>query len=177
MSILVGAAAPPKSAYLPSQGRFNKTLWPVGLAILLGTFIVVQIYLVTLAGRSFEGPDQVDYYRMGLDYNKEIKRQEAQRSLGWKLTSNLPAQLPATDHFPMAISAVDRQGRHLQGTLMLTLRQPATKRLDQKVKVELQGDQYKADMKLSAGVWDVTMEFHSSSFRWTQTKRIFVTPQ
>ena len=135
------------------------------------------VYLVNLACRNFEGPDQVDYYKMGLDYSKEIKRQEAQRALGWKLTSNLPSQLPSTDHFPLKVSAVDRQGRHLKGSLLLSLRQPATKRLDRRFLVEQRGDEYHADLQLPPGVWHVTMEFQSSSFRWTHTDRIFVTPR
>jgi nitrogen fixation protein FixH len=149
----------------------------MGITLVLAGFVSIQMYLVRLANTGFEGPDNVDYYKMGLEYNKEIQRQEAQRQLGWKLTSNLQDSLAPSAHFPLQIEAVDRTGRHIPGDLKVYLRQPATKRLDLKLPVTLRGEEYSADLKLEPGVWDVTMELQAQSFRWIQTKRVFVRPQ
>jgi hypothetical protein len=65
----------------------------------LALFVAVQIGMVTLAVTTFEGPDEPGYYKMGLEHD---------RARQVRLSTNLPAQLPAAK--PFALKASVPQG-------------------------------------------------------------------
>lgn len=149
----------------------SKNIWPWGLTLWLVTFLTIQVNLVKLSAKGFEGPDGVDYYKDGLDYNRERLRQEAQRQLGWHLNPMLTLN-PKGVH--IELNPRDREGRALQGELTLQVRQPATKRSDRKVTLKLENGRYQADVALNPGVWDLNFQFNCASFRFLQSRRVEV---
>ena len=152
---------------LPSR----KNIWPWGLTVWLVAFMAIQFHLVRLSAGGFEGPDGVDYYKDGLDYNREKLRQEAQRQLGWRLN---PAILCSPKNVHVELNPRDREGRALQGELFVLMRQPATKRADKKIPLRFEAGRYKADIALEPGVWDLNFEFNCASFRFVQSRRVVV---
>ena len=151
-----------------------KNIWPIGLAAWLIFFVCAQFTMVYFSRQGFEGPDQVDYYKLGLDYNRERQRQEAQHKLGWKLAVALPEQIHGGQPFDLRVGASDRQGRQLEGELFVLLRQPVTKRFDRKVPLVRKGSSYTSQITLAPGVWDLNFEFRCASFRYLHTRRVFV---
>ena len=51
-----------------SKKSFNP--WPIGLATVLVCFCVIQFSLVAVASSGFEGLDDVEYYRHGVEYGE-----------------------------------------------------------------------------------------------------------
>jgi len=155
------------------EGRRPKNPWPWGLGLCFAGFISLQIGLVRLASAGFEGPDQVHYYRMGLEHSKELQRQKAQRELGWKLEVAFPESLESGDH-RWQTRMLDRQGKPVAGSLILRFKRPATKTQDFQVDANPQAGQLVSEFKLAPGWWVIEFEFQSEHHKWLQHQRCHV---
>jgi len=83
------------------------------LFMLLGFFamiIAVNAVFITMAVRSHPGEQVRNSYVLGLEYNKELARQEAQRALGWTLQAGL-----ADDGVTFLVQLQDAAGGALSG--------------------------------------------------------------
>lgn len=83
------------------------------LWMLIGFFavvIAVDAAFITLAVRSHPGEQVKNSYVLGLEYNKELARQEAQRALGWTLQAGL-----ADDGATFLVKLQDASGAPLSG--------------------------------------------------------------
>ncbi|MBX3172353.1 MAG: FixH family protein [Candidatus Eremiobacteraeota bacterium] len=140
-------------------------VWPAAIVISLGLFVSVQIGLVRLAARGFEGPDDVNYYKMGLEYSRELERQQVQRRNGWRLE--------VLRRSPLQCRLLDRQGQPLLGRLEVAFKRPATRRQDQRLEADLRGGLYEARWQPVSGPWLVDFQFERegqvfrSRQRWT----------
>ncbi|MBS2034221.1 FixH family protein [bacterium] len=126
--------------------------WPTAIVVSLTIFITVQLSLVRLAAKGFEGPDDVNYYKMGLEYSKELERQKVQRRNGW--------HLEVLRHNPLECRILDRDGRPLEdGKLDVTFKRPATRIQDQAQQATWQNGAFQAQWKPAPGPWLVDFHF------------------
>ncbi len=155
------------------EGRRPRNPWPWGLGLCFAGFISLQIGLVRLASAGFEGPDQVHYYRMGLEHSKELQRQKAQRELGWKLEVAFPESLESgARHWRTRM--IDRQGRPVDGRLSLRFKRPATKTQDFQIDATSEAGALVSQFTLAPGWWVVELEFLSEHHKWLQHQRCHV---
>lgn len=122
--------------------------WPFGLFLSLALFVVVQLSVVTLATTSFEGLDDVEYYRHGVEYGKEIARQKMQKELGWKLS-------PIVKDDKVYLALQDADGKPVQrAQVTATAGRPATLKEDVDVSLKEVGPGiYEAPLRLQPGAW------------------------
>lgn len=134
--------------------------WPYGLAGVLIAFCVIQFSLVTLATRSFEGLADVEYYRHGVEYGKEIDRQERQRSLDWTVAHNLEQATKPADKFPLRVALLDSDKKPIMhAKLRVTVGRVATKREDQSYEFKEVGPGvYASEIQLGLGNWRLNLE-------------------
>jgi nitrogen fixation protein FixH len=139
--------------------RRRLQIWPWALALVLVAFGLVQATLIVLASWGFEGPDDPNYYRHGLEYSSEVQRARRQEQLGWRLDTNLPSTLRADAAFLLEVRLRDREGRGLEGAhLTVKLGRPATRRQDQETPLEaVGGGLYRGQIRPGPGTWDLTL--------------------
>ena len=58
-------------AHVAPQARFHP--WPWGLVAAFTVFFAVQFWMIAFVSRGFEGPDDMQYYRHGLEYGKVVQ--------------------------------------------------------------------------------------------------------
>ena len=127
--------------------------WPTAIVLSLAIFVSVQLSLVRLAAQGFEGPDDVNYYKMGLEYSRELERQKVQRRNGWRLE--------VVQKAPLQCMVLDRQGRPLEGELQVVFKRPATRSQDQSLPAPLSNGAYQAQWHPVTGPWLVDFHFKS----------------
>ncbi len=138
----------------------NFNPWPYGLAATLIIFCVIQLSLVTLATTGFEGLDDVEYYRHGVEYGKEITRQERQQDLGWTIAHNLDkAQVPHRE-FPLRIAILDNDEKPvMHAKVKVKIGRPATIKDDHTYELKEVGPGiYAADVPIGFGNWKFNLE-------------------
>lgn len=119
----------------------------------LAAFVAVQLSVVTLAATSFEGLDDVEYYRHGVEYGQEIARQKMQSELGWNLDSRVE-----NDALYLAIQ--DADGKPVsRAKVAVTVGRPATVRDDTEHSLSEVGPGiYRAPLQLAPGDWRLRFE-------------------
>mgnify|MGYP000026398588 CR=1 FL=1 len=134
--------------------------WPVGLATVLVCFCVIQFSLVAVASSGFEGLDDVEYYRHGVEYGEEIDRQERQRDLGWTIAHNLEQANAPQEQFPLRIALLDSDQKPvMHAKVKLKIGRPATLRDDAGYELKEVGPGvYASDVNLGFGKWKLDLE-------------------
>lgn len=136
-----------------NKGKFNP--WPYGLAATLIAFCVIQFSLVATASSSFEGLDDVEYYRHGIEYGQEIERQERQKDLDWTIAHQLTEQ---GSKLQVALLDAD-QKPVMRAKVKVRVGRPATLKDDRSYQLEEVGPGiYAAPVGLSAGKWKFDLE-------------------
>ena len=129
----------------PDQAPKNDGWWyPL---IYVGAFvviIVVNMFMLYFATRSFSGLSANDPYMTGNNYNTEIAAAEAQKRLGWKSTLSVDVTPPPAG-FAMpagslptrlSLAVTDRNGKPVEGLLItVELRRPTKLGMDQRVEL------------------------------------------
>lgn len=126
-------------------------IWPAAVVLSLSIFVSIEIGLVRLAAQGFEGPDDVNYYKMGLEYSRELERQKVQRDNGWRLE--------VLQRSPLRCRLLDRLGEPLSGRLQVAFKRPATRSQDQRVVGVLREGVYEVVWQPAAGPWWVDFQF------------------
>ena len=139
------------------KSKFNP--WPLGLVLSLLAFCMVEIGLVTIATTSFEGLEDVEYYRHGIEYGQEIERQEKQASLEWTIDHNLDEVEAPLDQFPMRIALLDSDNKPINHVkLKVTVGRTATMRADKVYEFKQVGPGvYAADVSFKPGKWRLAL--------------------
>lgn len=132
--------------------------WPWAIAGLFVVFFAVQFFLIWKVSKGFEGPDDMQYYRHGLEYGQVVRQQARQRELGWKLTTNLPPRggLRSGAPFPLQLSLRNAAGMPLPGARVdLKVGRPATRREDRRMGLaEASAGVYGTSVEVGPGTWD-----------------------
>lgn len=138
----------------------NFNPWPWGLAATLIAFCVVQFSMVAVASSGFEGLDDVEYYRHGVEYGKEIERQEHQKDLGWTISENLREAAGPNQKFPLRIALLDYdQKAVMHAKASVKVGRPATRREDHTYELQEVGPGiYAAEVALGPGNWKFDLE-------------------
>jgi nitrogen fixation protein FixH len=134
--------------------------WPIGLTAVLVCFCIIQFTLVTVAASGFEGLDDVEYYRHGVEYGKEIDRQERQMDLGWTIAHNLDQAEVPQEQFPIRIALLDFDHKPvMHAKVKLKIGRPATLRDDSSYELKEVGPGvYSGNVNLGFGKWKVDLE-------------------
>lgn len=134
--------------------------WPYGLVGVLVIFCTIQLSLVTMATTTFEGLEDVEYYRAGVEYGKELERKEKQRSLEWTVDHNLDQATHIKGPFPLRVALLDCDKKPIQhAKVQITVGRPATKRQDFARKLKEVGPGiYACDIDLTKGNWRLELE-------------------
>ncbi len=127
--------------------------WPCGLAAALVAFICFQLSVVTLATTTFEGLDEVEYYRFGVEYGQEMARRKHQRELGWVLDSRLRGP-------ELYLAIVDADGKPVQrAEVQVEVGRPATRRDDRHYRLDEIGPGiYRTRAEVGQGAW--RLQYH-----------------
>lgn len=127
--------------------------WPCGLFLSLALFVTVQLSVVTLATTTFEGLDEVEYYRHGVEYGKEMARQKHQKELGWTLSSKW-----AGDELYLAVQ--DSDGKPVQrAEVLATVGRPATRKDDSSHELSEVGPGiYTTSVPKGDGLWRIQFQ-------------------
>lgn len=124
--------------------------WPFAIMVSFVVFVAANIALVVYLSRGFEGPDDMQYYRNGLEYGQVVRQQKRQRELGWTLDSRLQGGV-------LEVSLADASGQPLRGAEVgLKVGRPATQREDVRKALQEAGPGlYRAPLVVGPGVWDL----------------------
>lgn len=143
-------------AHVAPRPRFHP--WPWALVAVFTVFFAVQFWMISFVSRGFEGPDDMQYYRHGLEYGKVVQQQKRQRELGWSLRTNLPTEVPAGQPYPLELTLADEGGAALAGARVdLKAGRPATTREDVRSSLaEAAPGRYSTAVMLAEGVWDLS---------------------
>jgi nitrogen fixation protein FixH len=146
-------------------------VWPVGLFLSFLVFFVIQGIMVYQAGHGFEGPDDVKYYKMGLEYSKEIQRQKVQRDLGWTVETDLSKMPQLQSNAQAQVECKDRQGNPIEGELEARFSRPVTTKDDLFQSVKLTDGKAKLNLPSQDGVWDMTVWVRSNGNEHHEKRR------
>lgn len=137
---------------MPNNEKKPFNPWPLGLLTTLVLFITFQLGVVTMASTTFEGLDDVEYYRHGVEYGKEIARQRHQKELGWTLS---PKWVDDT----LYLAVLDADKKPVQrAQVSATIGRPATPREDQSLSLTSVGPGiYSTSLPQRAGHWLVKL--------------------
>lgn len=137
--------------------KFNP--WPIGLMLSLLAFCTIEIGLVTIATTTFEGLEDVEYYRHGIEYGKEIERQEKQKSLEWTIDHNLDEVAGPLDKFPMRVALLDYDKKPINhAKLEITVGRTATMKEDKVYEFkQVAPGVYASDVAFKPGKWRLAL--------------------
>ena len=156
---------------MKEKKRFNP--WPTGLVMVMVFFCSVQFYVVSLASTTFEGLDDVEYYRHGIEYGKEIERQEKQKDLGWTVA---PRLVEVEEKKQLQIALADADGKPVVGAdVEVKMGRPATVRDDTMLEMKMIGPGiYASDIEAASGHWkfDLTAQKRKNVIKASFRKRV-----
>lgn len=132
-------------------------VWPVGLMISFLVFFVMIGTMVYTAGHRFEGPDDVKYYKMGLEYSKEIQRQKVQHDLGWVVETDLSKMPQVQRNTLTKLDCKDHSGKPIEGEIEARFSRPVTTKDDLFQSAKLVGGKAELNLPDKNGVWDLTV--------------------
>ena len=144
-------------------------LWPVGLALALTLSAGGNIVFMILANRDPSFAVEPDYYQKGLDWDRTMAQEAANRVLGW--TARLEDSAPAPGGRRLVLRVLDREGRPVEGA-EVTLEALHGARAAEIVRGRLTGSgqgRYGADLPLvRAGVWELRVRAARGAAVFTQ---------
>jgi nitrogen fixation protein FixH len=115
---------------------------------------------VAVASSGFEGLDDVEYYRHGIEYGDEIDRQERQRDLEWTIAHNFDKAQTPSEAFPLRIALLNSDHKPIMhAKAKVKIGRPATLREDQTYELKEVGPGiYATDVNLGLGNWKIDVE-------------------
>ncbi|MBM3462859.1 MAG: hypothetical protein FJX76_12220 [Armatimonadetes bacterium] len=147
--------------------------WPLGIAVLFVLFVTFQIGLIATVSHGFEGPDDVQYYRNGLEFSRQVAQQRRQESLGWRVETNVGAVVPA--HFALVVTARDARGGTLpDARVSVEVGRPATRRDDARYGLKPVGEHFSVPLTLAPGAWELKLTVRAAGETWMRKIRTSV---
>ena len=90
------------------------TRWPVAVALILGTCVAANIWIIRVANADPSFAVEADYYQKALRWDDELAQRERNRALGWEITPTLSSISPDSGA-ELRVSLRDRTGAPLSG--------------------------------------------------------------
>lgn len=145
----------------PDSGEERRTGWIAlaALATFFGTVFVANGTLVYYALSTFSGEEEASPYEHGLAYDKDIEAARAQEARGWNVTLGVQRPQPGSPA-SVALAIRDANNEALAGLdVSASFEFPTDKHLDRRVSlVENEAGEYRVEVPLRAGRWDVVIE-------------------
>jgi nitrogen fixation protein FixH len=155
-----------------------KNPWALGGIALIGTVLVVNITMITLAITTSPGLVSKDYYERGR-YNEQhyVQRVSERKALGWTAQLEVPAsiQLGAAQTYRIAIT--DAVGEPLRGAqVVLNAFRPADAKADFSLPLEeVNAGIYQAPVEFQLkGTWDLLIDIERDEKSFELPRRISV---
>lgn len=144
--------------------------WPLGLAMALVASAALNVGFAIVASRDASFAVEPDYYRKGLEWDRTMAQEDANRALGWVLA--LRAE-PAADPGRLRLVAIlrDRAGAPVSGALVTLEARHGARAADivRGTLAEAAGDRYAADLPLRrAGLWELRLTARRGGEVFTQ---------
>lgn len=160
-----------RATSLPPAGRplTGRTVLLCFVAF-FGVIFTANFFLVRAAVTSFGGVETESAYKAGLAFRKESEAAAAQDARHWSVDAHVgPGRVD--------VSARDAAGRPLADvTLAATLQHPTDRRLDVALEpVAVGAGQWRADDAVTAGQWELVIEFSREGERlFRSTNRVVI---
>ena len=147
-------------------------LWPLGLALALALSAGGNIVFMVLASRDPSFAVEPDYYKKGLDWDRTMAQEAADRALGWTVSLEGTHDAPtARGGRRLVLRMLDRDGRGVDGAAV-TLEALHGARAADIVRGRLIGTgqgRYVADLPLArAGLWELRVRAEHGATVFTQ---------
>ena len=140
--------------------------WPWILIGLPGSVVVASFVTFYLAAHNADGLVVDDYYKEGLTINRTLGRQHAARQAG------LRAELEIQEGGAV-LRLFANPGVALPSVLQMHVAHPTRAELDQVVKLERTGDDYRGVMHpLAAGRWQLVVEDEAKTWRLARVQML-----
>lgn len=155
-------------------GRFLPHWVPM---LFIGGFLIVVAVngaLIFFAEDTFSGLETENPYERGLDYNKTLDADAAQKKLGWQYQAAITGSGGTRT---LEVRLTDRAGHALDRlALAAYLVRPSNDGLDLTLAPQAAGDgRYTATFTLPAeGQWELRVVARDDSHTWQHSERVFV---
>jgi nitrogen fixation protein FixH len=157
----------------------RRTAWIVlaSLFAFFGTMFVANGALVYYAFSTFSGEEEASPYEHGLAYDKDIEAARAQEARGWNVSLGVQRPQPGAPA-SVALTIHDADNEALAGLdVSASFEFPTDKHLDRRVGlIETQVGEYRAEVPLRAGQWDVVIEAKSEGERLFRSRNRVTLP-
>lgn len=144
---------------------------------LLLTVVMVNIGFVMVSSSSDPGLVTEEYYKYGMQQNKQDKMFRRQVERGWQLALSMPDEIEPGNAFDMQVNVMNKQGEPVSGGRMeLACYRPSDASQDITIALkEVSNGNYAASVTLPAvGIWDVNLLFESEGEKHTLRRRVSV---
>lgn len=169
------SSALPVSSRHGGFGRFLPHWVPM---LFIGGFLVVigvNATLIIFAQRSFSGLETASPYERGLDYNRTLAADTAQKALGWQYHATISNAIGGTR--TLEVTLADRDGHALDGLVLEAfLVRPSNDGLDLAIVPQPAGaGRYVTTFALPApGQWELRVIAKGAGQVWQHSERLFV---
>ncbi|CAK0743085.1 conserved hypothetical protein [Gammaproteobacteria bacterium] len=161
------------------DGRCNPWVW--GWLALLGSVLLVNVFMMVMAVVSNPGLVVQDYYEQGRVHEQQVLQKIAARNaLHWDIRSELSVRPVINSTIPYGIEIMDANGLPLENAkVKLLAYRPADASADFSVVLpEVAPGHYRGDFTLPLkGIWDLIVDVEHGSDRNDFTQRINVLVQ
>lgn len=146
--------------------------WPLGVAVVLGVTVGVNIYVAFLANDDPSVSAESDYYQKAMRFDADQALRRRGERLGWHLT--LVASSATAGEVTLTAALIDSTGAPVRGAVMrLTARHVARGDVPFKATAREEGDHYVATLPLvRRGLWDVDAEIVRGTDRFVTGQRL-----
>ncbi|MES2676800.1 MAG: FixH family protein [Pseudomonadota bacterium] len=145
-------------------------------AAFFSTFIIVDIFYITLAEKTWRGLATEDGYQKGLKYNDTIEAVKTQKQLGWKLQINYQFEKTKTGILQVKLSTKNHQ-EIIDAQITANIKRPVQEGKDFSVdlKFDTKTQSYNSKVEFPMiGQWDVEIVARKNGNVYQDIKRLVV---
>jgi nitrogen fixation protein FixH len=142
---------------------------------LLLTVVMVNLGFVMVSSSSNPGLVTEEYYKYGMQQNKQDKMFRKQIERGWQVDLSMPVEVEPGKAFDLQVNALNKQGEPVSGGRMELICYRASD-ASQDITIalkEISNGKYAASVTLPVvGIWDINLLFESGGEQHSVGRRI-----
>ncbi len=141
------------------------------------TVMLVNFSFVMVSSNTSPGLVTEEYYKYGMQQNKQDKMFRKQVERGWQVELSMPDEIEAGKVFDMQVNVLNKQGDPISGGRMeLVCYRPSDADKDISIALkEVSNGRYATPVTLSdIGIWDINLLFESGGEKHSLSRRIHV---
>ncbi len=154
-----------------------KSPWVRACIGLLLTVMLVNIGFIMVSSMTDPGLVTEEYYKYGMQQNKQDKMFRKQLERGWQVDLSIPVDIEPGKTFEINVGALDKQGVPISGGHMeLGFYRPSDASQDISITMEeTSNGNYGTTVTLpKIGIWDINLLFESGGEKHSVSRRIHV---